>query len=273
MDEKKISSSNNYLNIDDCGRLSRCSYRIIREEGSFNYHIVYVLSGKWEAVYNNETYSLSEGNFIFYYPNQPQNYAFYPENDGCEVLWLHFSGSAVREILNDLNFLPGVYRCRKSESIISSFSKLIHEDRLKSMYHNTAKNSLAIYLLLAMARNIALNRNVPWDTRTADLDINRVVTEMYQQYNNEYNPEHYAEICAMSVSGFSHKFKRILGVAPKKYFMNIKIDTSKELLSFTNLSIKEIANKVGFENSLYFSRLFKQETNLSPSEYRNKSKF
>ena len=96
---------------------------------------------------------------------------------------------------------------------------------------------------------------------------------MYQQYNNEYNPEHYAEICAMSVSGFSHKFKRILGVAPKKYFMNIKIDTSKELLRFTNLSIKEIANKVGFENSLYFSRLFKQETNLSPSEYRNKSKF
>lgn len=55
--------------------------------------------------------------------------------------------------------------------------------------------------------------------------------------------------------------------------MNIKIDTSKELLRFTNLSIKEIANKVGFENSLYFSRLFKQETNLSPSEYRKKSKF
>lgn len=55
--------------------------------------------------------------------------------------------------------------------------------------------------------------------------------------------------------------------------MNIKINTSKELLRFTNLSIKEIANKVGFENSLYFSRLFKQETNLSPSEYRNKSKF
>ena len=205
---------------DDCGRLSRCSYRIIRKEGSFNYHIVYVVSGKWEAVYNNETYSLSEGNFIFYYPNQPQNYAFYPENDGCEVLWLHFPGSAVREILNDLNFLPGVYRCRKSESIISSFSKLIHEDRLKSMYHNTAKNSLAIYLLLAMARNIALNRNVPWDTRTADLDINRVVTEMYQQYNNEYNPEHYAEICAMSVSGFSHKFKRILGVGQKKYYIS-----------------------------------------------------
>ena len=86
MGEKKISSSNHYLNIDNCGRLSRCSYRIIREEGSFNYHIVYVVSGKWEAVYNNETYSLSEGNFIFYYPNQPQNYAFYPENDGCEVL-------------------------------------------------------------------------------------------------------------------------------------------------------------------------------------------
>lgn len=123
-----------------------------------------------------------------------------------------------------------------------------------------------------MARNIALNRNVPCDTKTADLDINRVVVEMYEQYNNEYNSEHYAKICAMSVSGFSHKFKRILGVAPKKYFMNIKIDTSKELLRFTNLSIKEIANKVGFENSLYFSRLFKQETNLSPSEYRNKSK-
>ena len=137
-----------------------------------------------------------------------------------------------------LTFCPACTGVAKSESIISSFSKLIHEDRIKSMYYNTAKNSLAIYLLLAMARNIALNRNVPWDTKTADLDINRVVVEMYEQYNNEYNSEHYAEICAMSVSGLSHKFKRILGVAPKKYFMNIKIDTSKELLSFTNLRYK-----------------------------------
>lgn len=272
INEKSNFSSKKYMNINGCGRLSRCGYGILREAGRLDYHIVYVISGDWEAVYDSKKYSLKPGNFVFYYPNQPQKYYFFPYNEGCEVFWIHFSGSAVSEILNDINLAPGVYRCGNSEEITSIFSELLREHNLNAPFSKSAQNGLAIYLLTAFSRHIANTLSSKHnDMHTADLDINRVIVAMYKNYTNEYNPEYYASLCGMSVSGFYHKFKRVIGVSPKKYFTNLKIDHAKELITFTNLSIKEIATKYGFENSLYFSRIFKQTTGLSPSDYRTKS--
>ncbi len=272
INEKNNFSSKKYMYVNACGRLSRCAYRIIRGEGRLDYHIVYVISGDWEAVYDNKKYSLKPGNFVFYYPNQPQNYAFFPYNEGCEVFWIHFSGSAVHEILNAINLEPGVYQCGKSEKITSIFSELVHEHNLNEPFSQSAQSALTIYLLTAFSRHVTNTLNSKHnDIHTADLDINRVIMEMNENYTNEYNPEYYANICGMSISGFYHKFKRVIGVSPKKYFIKLKMEYTKELISFTNLSIKEIAAKFGYENPMYFSYVFKQATGLSPSEYRAKS--
>lgn len=272
INEKNNFSSKKYMNVNACGRLSRCGYGIAREIGRLDYHIVYVISGNWEAVYDNKKYSLKPGNFVFYYPNQPQNYSFFPYNGGCEVFWIHFSGSAVHEILNAINLEPGVYQCGNSEKITSIFSELVHEHNLNEPFSQSAQSALAIYLLTAFSRHITNTLNSKHnDMHTADLDINRVIMEMNGNYTNEYNPEYYANICGMSISGFYHKFKRVIGVSPKKYFIKLKMEYTKELISFTNLSIKEIAAKFGYENPMYFSYVFKQATGLSPSEYRAKS--
>ena len=272
VNEKNNFMSKRYLNVNGCGRLSRCAYRIIRGKGRIDYHIVYVISGNWEAVYDNRKYSLKPGNFVLYYPNQPQNYSFFPYNEGCEVFWIHFSGSAVREILNDINLPPGVYRCGKSEQITSVFSELVREHNLNRPFSQSTQSALAIYLLTAFSRHVTNNLDSKHnDTYTADLDINRVIVEMNENYTNDYNSEHYANICGMSVSGFYHKFKRLIGVSPKKYFIKLKMEYTKELITFSNLSIKEIAARFGYENPMYFSYVFKQATGLSPSEYRAKS--
>ena len=272
VNEKTNFLSKRYLNVNGCGSLSRCAYRIIRRKGRLDYHIVYVISGNWEAVYDNKKYSLKPGNFVFYYPNQPQNYSFFPYNEGCEVFWIHFSGSAVYEILNDIILSPGVYRCGKSEQITSVFSELVREHNLNRPCSQSAQSSHAIYQLTAYSRHVTNNLDSKNnDTYTADLDIHRVIVEMNENYTNEYNSEHYASICGMSISGFYHKFKRVIGVSPKKYFIKLKMEYTKELITFSNLSIKEIATKFGYENPMYFSYVFKQATGLSPSEYRAKS--
>lgn len=272
-DELSNFSSKKYLNINDCGRLSRCAYRIIREHGRLDYHIIYVISGYWEAVYDNKKYSLKPGSFVFYHPFQPQDYTFFPYNEGCEILWIHFSGTAVSEILNDIHLAPGVYQCEKSETITSIFSELVHERNINRPYSQSAQNALAIYLLTALSRHatntLDFSRN---DSYTADTHINSVIRDMNNNYTKDYNLEHYADVCGMSVSGFYHKFKRVIGVSPKKYFTNLKIEHAKELVAYSELSMKEIANIFGYENSLYFSRIFKQATGLSPSDYRSQSK-
>jgi hypothetical protein len=65
-------------------------------------------------------------------------------------------------------------------------------------------------------------------------------------------------------------FKAQTGYAPKDYFTRLKMHHASQLLNGTNLSVKEIAEKVGFEDPLHFSRVFKQINALSPTEHRKK---
>ena len=64
-------------------------------------------------------------------------------------------------------------------------------------------------------------------------------------------------------------FKQETGISPKQYMLNCKFAEAKKLLAHTELSISQIANSVGYENVLDFSKLFSKQTNLSPTAYRN----
>lgn len=59
-------------------------------------------------------------------------------------------------------------------------------------------------------------------------------------------------------------------MGPKDYFTRLKMHKASQLLNNPNLSIKEVADLVGYEDPLYFSRVFKQINAVSPTEYRKK---
>lgn len=65
-------------------------------------------------------------------------------------------------------------------------------------------------------------------------------------------------------------FKKEFGYTPYSYQVNIKINIAKRLLRDTNLSVSEIAFRIGYNDNCYFSALFKQKTGFSPREYRKK---
>jgi AraC-like DNA-binding protein len=76
---------------------------------------------------------------------------------------------------------------------------------------------------------------------------------------------------SLSPSRFIRVFKAQLGVTPMQYLMRLRINRSKRLLANTDLSVKEAALTVGFEDQLYFSRVFKKETGATPSLWRARS--
>ena len=62
------------------------------------------------------------------------------------------------------------------------------------------------------------------------------------------------------------------GVSPKQYVMNLKLKKARRLLTTTELSISVIANSLGFDDQLAFSKIFKKKFAVSPSEYRKQSR-
>ena len=75
-------------------------------------------------------------------------------------------------------------------------------------------------------------------------------------------------MAGLSVSHYSAVFKRQTGYAPMDYFIRLRMHQACQLLDTTELSVKEVADRLGYEDPLYFSRVFKSLHDLSPSEYR-----
>jgi transcriptional regulator GlxA family with amidase domain len=78
-----------------------------------------------------------------------------------------------------------------------------------------------------------------------------------------------AERFGMSVRTLNRRFKNALNKTPLEYLQEIRINTARDLLKTSNLTVAEIADKVGYQDTSYFSQLFKKHWTTSPQDYRN----
>ena len=80
--------------------------------------------------------------------------------------------------------------------------------------------------------------------------------------------EDIAAYVGISRSHLFRSFQTYMGKSPKEYLSEYRIRQACHLLKETGLSVSTIAYSVGFENNLYFSKAFKKQKKVSPSEYR-----
>src|SRR5208283_1748696 len=72
----------------------------------------------------------------------------------------------------------------------------------------------------------------------------------------------------ISPSHFFALFKRQMGCAPIDCFIRLRMQHACRLLDETELSVKEVAATLGYDDPFYFSRIFKSVNHVAPSEYR-----
>lgn len=94
--------------------------------------------------------------------------------------------------------------------------------------------------------------------------------------DNNSNPnlliEDFARYMGMSRTAFYNNMKRITGLSPIDFIKQMKIKNAIKLMKDESLSITDIAYKVGFSDSRYFSKCFKAETGMTPTQYREANK-
>lgn len=95
------------------------------------------------------------------------------------------------------------------------------------------------------------------------------------RYINEHFTEnislsYLAELMSISTMYFSNCFKRVFNVSPKQYILGKRLTEGQRLLLETNMSVKEIAYAVGFDNENYFSEFFTAKVGISALKFRNR---
>ncbi|MDU1905874.1 MAG: two-component regulator propeller domain-containing protein [Dysgonomonas sp.] len=108
---------------------------------------------------------------------------------------------------------------------------------------------------------------------TTDKDkefLEKVHTILYQNLDNtEFSIEEFAQSVNLGRTMFYKKVKGITGYSPNEYIRIIRLKKAAELLRTTDLNISEVAYKVGFNDPFYFSRCFKDQFEITPTQFRS----
>lgn len=99
--------------------------------------------------------------------------------------------------------------------------------------------------------------------------FNPVFSFIENHFNEKITLKDLAETINLSTAYFANSFKDTFHISPKQYILGIRLAKSQELLIQTDMSVKEIAEKVGFENENYFSEYFSKKIGISALKFRN----
>lgn len=98
--------------------------------------------------------------------------------------------------------------------------------------------------------------------------VKEAITYITFNYTKSIIISKLAKIASLSPSRFFSVFKKETGMTPIEYKNSILVQNAKKMLLTTNLSVEEISEKLGFNSTSYFRRLFKSFEYKSPREYR-----
>jgi transcriptional regulator GlxA family with amidase domain len=106
------------------------------------------------------------------------------------------------------------------------------------------------------------------NTNHPDEEILQVQLWLHNNIAKAINIPLIAQQFSMSARNFSRRFKAAIGKTPLQYLHELRLNAAQELLQSSNLTISEIADKVGYSDVSYFSQLFKRALSVSPRDYR-----
>ena len=238
-----------------------------RPRGRLDYQLLYVASGKTVFYFNGEPKEVAAGHMVLFQPKQEPHYEYFAV-DRPEVYWVHFTGSDVKNILRHYDIPLDRY-------VIYSGSSATYAYLFKEMIHELQACRTGYEELLEMyLRQIFLLIQRSWEERKPTVssylqeEIDYARKYFNEHYNEDISIEEYAQSRGMSVSWFLRNFKQMTMKSPMQYILTIRINNAVSLLETTDYNVTEISTIVGYENPLYFSRIFKKQKGVSPSDYR-----
>ena len=260
--------SDAYFRINSCGKQNHRGdgYPVLRSHGRVDCHILYITKGECTITDGDREIPLAAGRLKIYKPHEKQQYKFNPPF--TQSYWIHFTGIGAEEILKQLNlWIKSIYDVGIDENIIHIFDELIRETTLKEYQYQTICEGKLIELLGYISRAATEPSSAGKHRLIYD-----IIEQMRENPTKKINFEKTAAMYDLSRSTFEHLFKDVTGLPPYRYQLRLRLDRALYLLKNTELNVSEIAYMTGFDDALYFSRIFKKTFGCSPTEYRAKGK-
>lgn len=155
----------------------------------------------------------------------------------------------------------------EAKEIEDIFETILEEKKWEGNYNNERIALKIIELLVLSERLFDKKLNLEMTVPSIDI-IKRFLDLLEANFSKERSVKFYAAKLAMHPNSLNALIKKHTGTTAKESIQNRVLIETKYLLHSTNLSIKEISNKVGFNDPNYFTSFFTKFENTSPGNYR-----
>lgn len=232
------------------------------------YQLLYLTEG--EGVFHSHTVKetrIHEGDLFLLFPGEWHSYHPSPKT-GWKSYWIGFKGRNMDDRVRAGFLSPQkpVYHVGFSDSIVRLYKNAYEaaiEEAAYSQQLMAGMVNMLIGMMYSKERNIQLSRN------QAHVDmISRSRLRIREALESSLTIQQVAEEMGISYSNFRKLFKEHTGISPATYQQDLRLQRAKEMLSTTDISVKEIAYRLNFESPDYFSAKFKAKTGRRPSELR-----
>ena len=241
-----------------------------RPNGRGDYQLLYIAAGKLHLYENGKERMIPKGYMLLFRPGETQIYNLYA-SDKPETYWVHFTGC-------DVDALLDYYEMPKDENVFFTgispdyewlFRQMIQELQLQRINYEDLLNMNLRHIFLMINRYLKEGNELNSEVLN---EIERATHYFNENYNQTICIKEYAAARHMSDCWFNRIFKQVIKMTPMQYILSLRIKNAITLLDKTDYNISQVAAAVGYDNSLYFSRLFTKHIGISPTEYRKREK-
>jgi AraC-like DNA-binding protein len=272
-----------YVNLLQCSPgFSDCLRRI------YDHQMVYVHKGKGRIKIGEKMYTAKTGDVFFYGPGV--SHSFYADEvDPYLLTGFHFDftshyktllfpigpfathlykGELATETIEFADFIgfPEHINLSAHTRLRELIFEMLKEFEEGKIYNEGYINSLFHAFLIIISRNVLI-REV--DPNSKDEVVNQVIRFIQDHFTESLTNECIAARFHFHQNYLNQLMVAHTGVPIRQYLIDFRIRKALDMLLNTRFSIIEIAKKVGYEDSHYFSRVFKKKTGLTPAQVKS----
>lgn len=230
--------------------------------------ILYTINGKCEFINNDKSYNIISNDLVITGFSNTLRFLPIAQNK-WEYVYIIIDGTHARLMYNMIRTKNKILKINALSSVPDIIFELINIDKSQKIINNVIISNLISNLLTELffiSNNIIECKNII-PARDSDVkSAKKFIADNYQ--DNSLTIDTICNKVCFSKNYFCKVFKEQTGISIHKYLNEYRVNKSKELLSYTKISINSVALNVGFKNELSYIRSFKKFTNMTPSEYR-----
>ena len=218
------------ISLDYCGREDCIKGWKFGPYVRESYVIHMVKKGKGTFTIAGKTYELGPGQAFIIRPGEETTYRA-DDDDPWSYMWVGFHGYRAEDFIEAMGYVKGspIIKIEQMDTCAECINKMLEYSQITRI--NEVKRMSALMLLFA----------------TDDI----------------------ADFIGISRSHLTGSFKKEMGVSPQEYLINFRLEKAASLLRSSKEQINIIAYQCGYEDSLSFSKAFKQKFGMSPKSFRN----